>query len=211
MMKSYLHLSLASLAFILLANFSSQDSTVNGGVKPAVNFYGTVTDFRETFTAENITIDRLYKAIPVYQQAPVESTVAYDPADNITRLDLSEIERITVAPGQKEQRFGNRNYVVIEVYSKDHQQSKNTYIVDADKRLFFDQKNPAGPIEKEIKLRSVVEIVIQGYKQQEPDPILNKNQTAPAAQPIKTASGKPSKTKRLFSYVKNAFRVGIII
>lgn len=127
---------------------------------------------------------------------------SYDPSDNITRLDLSEISTITVSPNQKTQKFGNREYIVIEVISKDIEKSKNAYMIEADKRLFFDQINSAGPIEKEIKLRSIVEITIEGYKQQEPDPVTLQKKTA---KPVQAAQGSPSKAKRVFSYVKNAF------
>jgi hypothetical protein len=225
-MKSYARLSLAALAFVLLSQFSAQDSTVSGGAKPAVNFYGTVTDLRETFKAQNITLDRLYKAIPAYQQPPLSTAHirdtdesmksladdiqkekssydrSYDPADNITRLDLSEISKITISPNQKTQKFGNREYIVIEVISKDSEKSKNAYMIEADKRLFFDQINSAGPIEKEIKLRSLVEINIDGYKQQEVDPVTLQKKSV---KPVQTAQAHTSKAKRLFSYVKNAF------
>ena len=205
-MKQYARLSLAAIAFVLLPHFSSQDNTVNGGAKPAVNFYGNVTDLRETFKAQNITLDRLYKAIPVYQQPPLTTTKAipassknlenttltsedhqknnpthtrsYDPSDNITRLDLSEISKITISPSQTPQKFGNREYIVIEVISKDSEKSKNAYMIEADKRLFFDQINSAGPIEKEIKLRSIIEITVDGYKQQEVDPATLEKKTA---------------------------------
>jgi hypothetical protein len=239
-MKPYTRLSLAAVAFILLCQFSSQDNTVSGGAKPIINFYGNVTDLREIFKAQNITIDHLYKAIPAYQQPPLNTPKTntcsskdecsktnknvsteednknevqksepiinrnYDPSDNITRLDLSEISKITISPNQKIQKFGNREYILIEVTSKDTNQSKNSYIIEADKRLFFDQINSAGPIEKEIKLRSIIEIEIDGYKQQEPDPITLDKKTSKT---IQTTQAAPSKAKRLFSYVKNAFNV----
>jgi hypothetical protein len=203
-MKSYARLSLATFAFLLLPHFSSQDSKSGG--KPNVNFYGTVTDLRETFKAQNITIDRLYKAIPAYQQPPLDATIAYDPADNITRLDLSEISKIMISPNQKKQKFGNREYIVMEVLSNGKDNTKNSYIIEADKRVFFDQVNSAGPIEKEIKLSSIVEISIEGYKQQEPDPAPVQKKPTTAAQ---ATHAQPSKAKRLFSYVKNAFGVKV--
>ncbi len=202
-MNSYTRLSLATFAFVLLSHFSSQDSA--GGGKPKVNFYGTVTDLREIFKAENITIDRLYSAIPAYQQPPLNATVAYDPSDNITRLDLSEISKIIVSPNQKPQKFGNREYIVVDIISKNAEKSKNAYMIEADKRFFFDQVNSAGPIEKEIKLRSIIEIVIDGYKQQEPELTQKKS----AQKSVQTAQETSSKAKRLFSYVKNAFSTKI--
>lgn len=203
-MKPYARLSLATVALFLLPHFSSQDSKSGG--KPNVNFYGTVTDLRETFKAQNITIDRLYKAVPAYQQPPLDATIAYDPSDNITRLDLSEIAQILISPNQKKQKFGNREYIVMEVISNGTEKTKNSYIIEADKRIFFDQINSAGPIEKEIKLSSIVEITIEGYKQQDPEVTSPQKKTE---NPVQTAQGKPSKAKRLFSYVKNAFGVKV--
>ena len=224
-------LSYAAFALFLLPHFSSQDSTVSGGAKPAVNFHGKVTDLRESFKAENITVDRLYKAIPAYQQPPLEekqtavkseeekektisakadekSVVArpYDPADNITRLDLSEINKITIDPHQSPRRFGSRDYIVIDVYSNDKEKTKNSYMIEADKRLFFDQVNPAGPIEKEIKLRAVHSIEVEGYKQQ-PAPTKEKKDS----KPVQAAQARTSKTKRLLSYVKNAFGLRVTL
>lgn len=236
-MKIYVRLSYAAAAFILLPHFSSQDSTVSGGAKPAVNFHGKVTDLRENFKAENITIDRLYKAIPTYQQPPLkekavsptaketastelstlESTEKtelkpaaprpYDPTDNVTRLDLAEISKIAMSPDQTPQRFGSRDYIVIDVYSNDTGKTKNSYMIEADKKLFFDQVNPAGPIEKEIKLRSVVSIEIDGYKQQ---PALSKDKEKKETKPVQSAQAL-SKTKRLFSYVKNALGLRVTL
>lgn len=238
-MKTSVRLSYATFALFLLPHFSSQDSTVSGGAKPAVNFYGTVTDLRESFKAENITIDRLYKAIPAYQQPPVEEKFAtkskdscvsskpeekketaektetksaatrpYEPADNITRLDLSEISKITLNQHQEPRRFGSRDYIVIDVYSNDKEKTKNSYMIEADKRLFFDQINPAGPIEKEIKIRAIASIEIDGYKQQ---PTLDTIKEKKDQKSVKAAQACSSKTKRVLSYVKNALGLRVTL
>ena len=199
-MKSYVRLSLAALAFVLLSQFSSQDST--GGDIPAINFYGTVTDLRETFKIQNIAIGTKsdYKDIPVYQQAPLDKTIPYEPSDNVTPLSLSIVSKITGNPHQEVQKFGNRDYIVIKVFSNDAQKTEKEYLIEADKKLFCDQMNgTAGPV---IKFRSIVEITIDGFKQQEPDPIAPQKKVE---KPVQAAHAGPSKAKRLFSYVKNAF------
>lgn len=196
-MKTLAPFSVALSALLILANFSSQDSTVNGGAKPAINFNGKVTDTSDySFNAENITFEGLYKQIPVYQIPPKNSPATYDPSVNITRLDLSEIKEITIDSSQIAQRLSNRDYLVITVYSKDEHATKNQYLIEAEKKLRCDQINPAGPIEKEIKYKAVLKIVINGYKQADP---------LPEKKPIQTAHTNPSKKERLISYVQDFF------
>ena len=196
-MKHFIHISVAATALALLANFSSQDSTINGGIKPNVNFYGTVTDTSDfTFKAENITLEGLYKQIPVYQIPPKTAAATYDPSVNITRLDLSEIEKITIETSQIPQRFSNRDYLLIVVHSKDAANTQNTYLIESEKKLRCDQINPAGPIEKEIKFKAVISITIHGYRQADP---------IPEKKPVKNNENEPSKKERLISYVQDLF------
>ncbi len=203
-MKKNIHLALASASFLLLANFS-QDSS-NGNNKPVVNFYGTITDGSDkSFKAENITLERLYKQVPVYQVAP--SSVApetYDPSVNITLLDLAEIDKVTVDVNQKSQKYRNRDYITICVYSKmpsdsSESQIKNEYIIESNKKLTCEEVNPAGPIKKEIMMSAVKTIQLEGYKQNNSDQD-SKNK------PKKTASSTyNSKRKGFLLYVQNLF------
>ena len=164
-MKKLSPLTIPVLAIALLANFSSQDDSLNGGVKPAINFQGTVTDISaKKFNALNITVDRLYKQIPVYQVAPASATPTYDPSINLARLDLSEISSIKVIQNQMTQKYSSRDYLTIEVTSNDPKKTKNNYLIEADKKIICDEENAAGPIEKEIKIKALEEIVITGYE-----------------------------------------------
>lgn len=203
-MNRVTRVGLASCSFILLANFSSQDST-SGGTKPNVNVYGSVTDTSEkSFEAENITLERMYKQIPVYQLVPKNATEKYDPTANITRLDLSEIHQITFDPNQHPQKYNNREYVVMTVFSKDAQKTKNDYLVEADKKLICDEVNSAGPIEKEIKFKAVKEIIIDGIKANDE---LKKSPLEKTSKPnpYEDANQKPTKMQRVSLYVKNMF------
>ncbi len=198
-------ITLAGCSLVLLANFSSQDSTTAGGSKPRVNIYGSVTDTSEkTFKAENITLERMYKQIPVYQLVPKNATEQYDPTVNITRLDLSEIRKITFDPNQHPQKYNNRDYHVMTVYSRDTNATTNDYLIESDKKLICDEVNNAGPIEKEIKFKAVKEIMIEGYKAAddlEKSPL--EKTTKP--NPYEDANQKPTKMQRLSLYVKNMF------
>lgn len=196
-MKHTISFLICGVAALFLVGFSSQDSTVNGGVKPAVNFYGEVTDTSDfSFNAENITFDGLYKQIPVYQIPPKDAPANYDPAVNITRLDLSEILTMTVDHAQSVKRYGNRDYLFMHVISKDNEKTKNTYLIEADKKLRCDQKNNAGPIEKEIKFKALLSVTFGGYKQ----PVVE-----PEKKPVKAAHSKASKKERLIAYVQDLF------
>ncbi len=222
-MNHSLRITIASCSFLLLANFSAQDTTTSGGLKPAVNFYGTVTDTSDkTFKALNITLERMYKQIPAYQIAPKNATESYDPAINITRLDLSEISKIVFPENQKPQKYNNREYLVVKVYSRDNNKTENEYLAEADKKLICDEANDAGPIEKEIKFKAVREIVIEGYKQSDaldsddqkklgkrkasetPDQATSLKTQKPETH-VKAAQASGSKRRRLLGYLKDMF------
>ncbi len=217
-MNRTIRITIASCSFLLLANFSGQDSTTSGGVKPAVNFYGTVTDTSDkTFKAANITLERMYKQIPAYQLTPKNATESYDPTINMTRLDLSEINKIAFPENQKPQKYSNREYLIVKVYSRDTKQTENEYLLEADKKLICDEINDAGPIEKEIKFRAVREIVIDGYKQS--DTLDSDDQkkakrkrleddsevSSKIQKTVQSAHASGSKRKRLLGYFKDMF------
>ena len=177
-----IRLSIAVLSFVLCAQFGSQDNGLHGGGKPKVNFYGTITDSSDkTFEAENIVVEGLYKQIPVYQVPPKTISSSYDPSDNVARLDLAEIGRITIDYEQPILTIKNRKYLIITVFSKKSSKAQlggaslsshknsliNDYLIEADKRLNCDESNLAGPIEKEIRFKALKEVVIKGYKQGE--------------------------------------------
>ncbi len=221
-MKKNIHITLAATSFLLLANFSGQDSG-NGTTKPAVNFFGTITDASDmTFEAENITLERLYKQIPAYQLSPknlkdskdqkneIDSKDAYDPAVNITRLNLAEIDKIVIDTNQIPEKHHSRDYIIIDVYSKmvsnnSHEpQVKNSYLIEANKKVTCDETNPniAGTIEKEIMLKAIKTIGIKGFKSNSSDDDKNKKTTKTSA-----SSKYASKSKQIMSYIENLFSV----
>lgn len=206
-MNQPIRVILAACSFLLLANFSSQDSTSSNN-KPAVNFYGCVTDTSEkTFKAENITFERMYKQMPAYQEPPKTATAEYDPTVNLTRLDLAEIKVIEFPQNQTPQKYNNRYYIVMDVYSDARKTLKNSYIIEADKKLTCEQVNEAGPIEKEIKLKAVKKIVIDGFKQ---SAVLDSDSSKKPAsnKPTMGAQAPTPKRKQLLTYLKGIFTFG---
>jgi hypothetical protein len=150
-----------------------QNNSVEGRTKHKLNFFGTVTTVQDkSFPVENISIARLFQNIPVYevptQSEPQELTS--DPRKGIvSKLDLSEIARISVPAPHKfwmyKTRKGLRNikFILINVISKDPQQTERSYIIETNRNLMCDEKNDAGPIEKIVPLPALKTLTIDGY------------------------------------------------
>ncbi len=168
-MKAILRPFALVLTSILLINWGSQDSTSSSNLKPAINFYGTIKDNTgATFNAENITIAGQYRQISVHPLPQLDQKNSnYDPNVNTARLDFSEIASIVVPNPHLTYTFKNRDYIMIEVISKDDKKERNSYIIEMNKKLFCDQLNGAGPLEREINFVAVESISFDGYKTQE--------------------------------------------
>lgn len=177
-MKAFVRPLLVANTVLLLINWSGQDTSMQGTPKPAINFYGNIQDNTKTepFPAQNITIAGQYRQIPVHPlpQSDVKNP-SYDPNINTVRLDFSEIRRISVPNPHTKYTFKNREYIMIEVESNDDQMTKNIYILELTKKLYCDQINPAGPIERELSFEAVETITFEGHRTQELDKNNNSN------------------------------------
>jgi len=184
-------------AFLICANFSSQDSTIAGGEKPPINFYGKLTDSTgETYQVENITISNMYRQVPVYKEPTDKGT---DPSINITRLDFIEIYSISVPHPNQVLSFNNRQYVKLEITSRDANHTKQEYIIEKSKRIICDEINTAGAIEKDLAFQAVDTLVFEGHKateekkatkekKEEPQTTSAAKATTPTAKPIETGA-----------------------
>ncbi len=150
-------------SFLLFTQFSSQTS-VDGKEKPSLNVYGLLTDTsNHSYRVENVTIAGRFSDIAVYQK-PISPDL--NPDINTTKLDLCEISEIRIeAP--KVVQFNKRDYIEITVISNDTRKTQNRYIIEKLKKLFCDEVNEAGPIEKELSFLAVQRLQIQGCKKQE--------------------------------------------
>lgn len=162
-MKNYIRGIFACLSFIFFAQFS-QDSSVAGGEKPLFNFKGTITD-REgrSFAAENITISGAYKKIVVYQKPEHFNT---SPKNHEVKIDLAEIQEIKI-PRDTLLTFNNQDFIELEIISKDTKGTKNTYLIEKNRGIFFDEPNEAGPIGHRISPIAVETITIKNYEKRE--------------------------------------------
>lgn len=149
---------------VLCLNLGSPDVSVAGGEKPAINFKGKLQDTNgDTYVVENITISGMYKQIPMYKKP---NKVTLKPTDNVTRIDLSEINLILV-PDKKTLTFDGRDYVELEITYKDPTKTKENFIIEKYKRVWCDQVNAAGPIEKDLAFSAVETLSIESYKMSE--------------------------------------------
>lgn len=177
-MKVFVKKSLLLLIVLIVANWSSDQTTVdiNGAKKNKVNFYGVLHTINgEIYSVENISIGRIYKQIPVYEKPETpndqQGTLENDPKKGIiTKLDLSEIQEIYVPQSTKtwhyQQKDGARktDYIEIKVNQKG---LISTYLIDINRKIMCDQISPSGPIEKEVPFNSLDRILIEGYRQRD--------------------------------------------
>lgn len=177
---------------VLFINWSAQE-TIAGGNKPSINFYGILkTHQGKTYNVENITIDHILKQIPLYEMPSLEALAAATPHDDekngatndshpgtrlatnpvsgiITKIDLSETSEMRVPQPEKiyyfQRKKGYRTleFVEIEIISADKERTKHTYLIDADRKVYCDEANPAGPIGKEVPVQSIQSLEIEGY------------------------------------------------
>lgn len=151
---------------VLFAQFgreSEQDQS-----KPAVNFRGSITDnTNKTFSADNITIDKLYKQISFYLK-PSDAT--QDPLKNTAELNLVDIQEIRPVFDQEKARtstFNNRKYVEIIVVRACEPPIENTYVIPASSKLFFYETQNGCPIKRELSFEALKKLIITGHEARE--------------------------------------------
>ncbi|KKP35977.1 MAG: hypothetical protein UR26_C0001G0021 [candidate division TM6 bacterium GW2011_GWF2_32_72] len=166
MKKKTLSIYLLIPSLFVLMNLSQQSDDTQE--KPDVNFYGELIDAAgNKFNVENISIGSsrpgLYKKIAVYEIPGNKETL---PGDNVTELDLSEIQEIKQQnPAEPViHEFKNRKYVEIIVVSKDDKGTENKYIIEENRWIFCDEINMAGPTEKKVAFKAINSLKINGYK-----------------------------------------------
>jgi len=167
---------LGLIILITLVNWSSETS--DGGKRDLkVNFYGTLkTRSGEQFEVDNISIEWLYKEIPLYEtpdnqeKLKPDHVLSKNPLKGIiTRIDLSEVYAIRVpAPDitwtyQKEKGYRNTEYVEIAVVFED-QKTTHNYLININRKLRCRETNSVGPIEKEVPFQAVNELIIKGHR-----------------------------------------------
>ena len=166
-MKNNIRSIIACLSLVFFVQFS-QDSSITGREKPRVNCFGSIKDKNgNQYAAENILISGAYKQIALYIK-PSRSDIS--PKSHEAKIDLPEINQISVVyEGDKPKilSFNKKEYIELEVVSNDKNKTKNSYIIERNRKVFFDEPNQAGPIEHTIALEVLDTITIDGYKERD--------------------------------------------
>ncbi|MFC1841494.1 hypothetical protein ACFLYA_00295 [Candidatus Dependentiae bacterium] len=187
MKKPILTLTFIS-CILLLANWSKEASDdVSGNRLHRIDFYGKIItaanqDKKPEIT--NISIDNIYKQIPVYIAPttfakgidPKIRTITVEPKNILTqaKLDLSEtkyliVKRINEEPViweyKDESGRVKREYIEVEVVKNDN--SKNNYLFEIRKDIIFNVDSGAGPEEQKINLKGLIKLEIDGYRDRE--------------------------------------------
>jgi len=185
-MKKTILSFLSIITILIMANWAKETSEVAGDKLHRVNFYGriiTVGNQDQEPKIDNISIDNIYKQIPVYL-APTTFTkdinpktfvIKANPKDILTqvRVDPAEMRSITVRrvegnPVVWKYMDGDklrREYIEIIVISNDG--SKNNYLIEANKKLHYNEISPAGPKESKLNFKGLRKLTIEGYRDRE--------------------------------------------
>ena len=169
-------------SIIVLANWGTSESNREHRAKPAVNFSGQIIirKGKEPIQAENITINKNYRDIKVYDAPsqegikkeflPDDSTKQYKalekhPKDILatTKLDLSELYSIHIKNNtddwiykRSKQERGKRNiFVEIIATYKDNERTQKHYLIEEETKVYCDEENEAGAIEKVIPIKAI--------------------------------------------------------
>lgn len=171
-MKKYVSVALSISSFVLLCQFSQQPS-VRGREKPAVNIEATIIDRNgEKYDVEHLTIKGRFHRIPMYKKPPSPKMTP----SHTFEIDLEE-EREIVVPyeGDKPRtyKFGNREFIEIDVVSKDSQQTKNSYIIEKAAHIESDIMAESGPKRNYTTFNTIDKIIVKGPKPdtKKPQPI----------------------------------------
>ncbi|MCL5874967.1 MAG: hypothetical protein M1114_00650 [Candidatus Dependentiae bacterium] len=175
----------------LLINWGEQ-SSVQGSGKNKVNFYGTLlTRENKKVELENISIGHMYERIVMYEvpsekkiyekkeskyehdsisRHVIKYEVEQDPRRGIiTRIDLCKVAEIKVPKPDERWVFARRKgyhsvpFIEIEITSNDSQKTKHNYLIEDCRKISGDEKNEAGPIEKDIPFNAIQQLTIAGY------------------------------------------------
>ncbi len=173
-MKTMHNITLGLVSIFILANYTTQESTVEGRKKHKVNFYGTLAPRSgKKFECDNISIAGVYKQIKVYappgeQDDQVKHTLKVNPNSITTKIDLVETSQIRVPHPETiwtyQRKKGARQIKYVEIKINGH-----SYLIETSRKIICDEISKAGPIEKEILFTALKSLTIKGYRHRDPD------------------------------------------
>ena len=189
---------------VTLINWRGPEPTVDGNLKHKVNFSGTLTTHQGAkYNVDNISFDRKYKQITMYDKPSEDPKAVFNKESKrqeiqllvnpstdyiATKIDLSETSEIQVpSPDtiwiyQKKKKHRKLKYIEVIVISKSN--TKHHYLLERKTKVYCDEIDTAGPVEKIVPLPAIKSLKIDGYS--------FRNSIVGGAQAPKTKPVKPS-------------------
>lgn len=181
------------IMIVTLGNWGNTESSIESDKKQQVNFYGTLlTHQTETPLAiDNISIGGKYKQIPLIERPTAtkdkgdpqstsistknsrsEIALDVDPKTDLvtTKIDLNEVSEIqipnphTIWTYQKENTYRKLEFLEVIISSNNTQKTKAHYLLESRTKIYCNEINDAGPIQKEVPLAAINSLKIAGYK-----------------------------------------------
>jgi len=176
--KKHIKICLIFGSAFILANFGSQESTIESNKKFKINFYGTIEPRNgNSFDVSNLAIGNAYKQIPFYEKPEKGETTSQrallsDPRDRkksiVTLIDLAEIQSITVPEPtvlwvyQKDKGYRAEEYVEVIIHTDGEARH---YLKDLDRgEISCEETSASGPLEKKIPFTAIKTLTIKGFK-----------------------------------------------
>ena len=175
----YLVLIISLLLSSNVIQATSFGSNTSKDLKQPVNFSGKISTHQgQEYIVDNISINNLCKQIPMYDKpsTQIESTInkdtqqkemilEADPAGDITKIDLNEINKIQVPSPDIIWYYPTKGrrleFIEVEVITKSN--TKRSYLLDPKTSIYCDEIDAAGPQEKIIRLGALKTLSIEGY------------------------------------------------
>lgn len=146
-------------AVFFLANFSS--TSVQSEQEPRISFEAIV----DGDLVKDFTISGLYERIPFYK-IPLGKV---RPQANTVFLDLDDIVRISLPPGDPIRKFDGREYVELAVLTKGATMPV-PLLVERERKVYCRWVTPGGLLKKELLFEAIGTIEIKGFKRREEMP-----------------------------------------
>lgn len=188
-LQNWFFFCLTIIMALTLGNWGNSETSIDGDKKQQVNFYGSLLTHQtdRSISVDNISIGGKYKQIPMIEkptstQNPAASTpsktsrseiaLSVDPKTDLvtTKIDLNEVSALqvpnphTIWTYQKENMYRKVEFLEVIVVSNNEQKTKAHYLLEARTKIYCNEVNDAGPIQKEVPLAAINTLKIDGYK-----------------------------------------------
>ncbi len=182
-MKKIVLLVISIISIVTLINWRAPEPTVEGDLKNKVNFSGIlITHQGEKYNIDNISVAGKYKQITMYDKPSKYPKAVYkaeskrreiqldiNPITDLaaTKIDLSEIKELQVPEPNTtwtyQKKKKHRILKFTEVIIISNSDTKRHYLLERKTKIYCDEIDEAGPLEKIIPLPAIDRLIIEGY------------------------------------------------